>query len=174
LHKYNTMNKIFLLFAILFITSTISAQNGSTNVVDTPAYVRIPEIPPFNLTLVNDSTAFDKSHLAKKKKTLIFIFSPSCDHCIKATDEMIANIDKFKKVNIVMATVTSYFFTKKFYDEHNFKNYPNIKVGVDTKYFLGTFYGIKMYPAIFLYNKKGKFEHRFQSSDSMETIAKML
>ncbi len=73
-----------------------------------------------------------------------------------------------------MATITDYFITKKFYEERNLKNYPNIKMGVDTKYFLGTFYSIKMYPAIFLYDKKGIFKHRFDTKDSMEVVERML
>jgi thiol-disulfide isomerase/thioredoxin len=139
-----------------------------------PAYETIREVPPFNLLIVNDSTMYAKANLAKKKKTMIFIFSPSCEHCKHATEEIIANYAKFKNTNIVMATVTKYEYTKKFYDENNLKNFPNIKVGVDADYFLGRFYEVRNYPSIFLYDKKGFFKKFYNSSYTMLDIAKDL
>lgn len=175
------MKKIFQIIVILFITSTTFAQ--STVPIDTtkaevqpklPAYETIREVPPFNLLIVNDSTMFAKANLAKKKKTMIFIFSPSCEHCKHAMEEIIANYSKFKNVNIVMATVTKYEYTKKFYDEFKLKDYPNIKVGVDADYFLGRFYEVRTYPSIFLYDKKGFFKKFYNSSYTMLNIAKDL
>ena len=173
------MKKVYQLIFAIFCFTSINAQK--TTVTDTtkvaekppvPAYERLNEVPPFNLLLVNDSTMFAKANLEKKKPTMIFIFSPSCDHCKKATEEMIAKFDKFKNVNILMATVTKYQYAKKFYDENNLKNYPNIKMGVDADYFLGRFYEVRTYPAIFLYDKKGLFKKYFNSSSTMEDIAK--
>ena len=85
---------------------------------------------------------------------------------------MIAKFDKFKKVNIVMVSVSKYQYVRKFYDENNLKDYPNIKMGVDADYFLGRFYEVRTYPSIYLYDKKGFFKKFFNSSFTMKDIAK--
>ena len=175
------MKKVYQLILSLFCFATVNAQK--TSITDTvkavekptvPAYERLKEVPPFNILLVNDSTMFAKASLEKKKPTLIFVFSPSCEHCKKSTAEMVSKFDKFKGVNIVMATVAKYEPTKKFYDENNLKNYPNIKMGVDADYFLGRFYEVRTYPSIYLYDKKGLFKKFFNSSFTMGDIAKLI
>ena len=173
------MKKVYQLIFALFCFATVNAQK--TTVTDTakaaeqpviPAYERLNEVPPFSIILVSDSSKFSKDSLEKKRPTMIFIFSPTCDHCKKSTAEMIAKFDKFKKVNIVMASVSKYQYVKKFYDENNLKDYPNIKMGVDADYFLGRFYEVRTYPSIYLYDKKGFFKKFFNSSFTMKDIAK--
>ncbi len=175
------MKKIFQIITCLFCATSSFAQQkvpADTTKAATkpkiPAYEEIREVPPFNITLVSDSSKFDKAALLKKKKTLMIIFSPSCDHCKHAVEDMKANYTKFKNVNIVLATVTKYEYTKKFYDEQNLKDFPAIKMGIDADYFLGRFYEIRTYPSIFLYDKKGFFKKFYNSSYSMMDIAKDL
>ena len=175
------MIKIIQFLLLFFLCLSVNAQKVATPdsaiaAVSTPipTYERINEVPPFNIVLVSDSTRFVKDALPKNKKTLIIVFSPSCEHCKHATEAMLADYKKFKDVNIVMATVTKYDATKKFYDEYKLQNYPNIKVGVDADYFLGKFYEVRTYPAIFLYDKKGFFKKFFNGTYSMKDIGKAL
>ena len=158
---------VFALFFILFGNS-LFAQKGTDSL---PAYRSIPTIPPFKLMLVPDSTAFTKFDLKKKKATIIMLFSPDCDHCIHATQDLVEHYKLFKKVQIVMATSLSYNHIQKFYTDFNLATYPNIKVGLDNSYFLGSFYQIHSYPAIFIYDKKGKFKEMFEGSVKFEKIA---
>ena len=102
------------------------------------------------------------------------VFSPDCEHCQKETRDLIANIGLFKKVQIVMASPISYPYIKKFYEEYEIALYPNIIMGRDPGYYLGTFYKIRSFPAIFLYNKKGDFVNSFDGSVPVEKIAEAL
>lgn len=179
-YKSKHLKKIFQIIAILFFATSAFAQvvvpPDTTKAIikpSKPAYETL-EVPPFNLILVNDSSKFSKINLQKKKKTLVIVFSPSCDHCKHAVEEMTSNYAKFKNINIVMATVTKYEYTKKFYDEYSLQNFPNIIVGIDSDYFLGRFYEIRTYPSIFLYDKKGNFKKFYNSSFTMLNIAKDL
>ena len=175
------MIKIFQLLSLLFFALGVNAQKGiavdsafKASTPPIPTYERIKEVPPFNILLVSDSTMFAKDALQKNKKTLVIVFSPSCEHCKHATETLLADYKKFKDVNIVMATVSNYDATKKFFDEYKLQDYPNIKVGVDKEYFLGKFYEVRTYPSIFLYDKKGFFKKFFDWSYSMKDIAKAL
>ena len=137
-------------------------------------YKRYPTIPPFTITKVPDSTKFTKADLKKKQATLIMIFSPDCEHCQHATEDMLAHFSLFKNVQIVMATPLEYQFILPFYSAYKIAAHPNITMGRDPSYFLGTFFSVHNFPAIFLYDKKGKFVQSFEGSVSFEKIATYL
>ena len=137
-------------------------------------YLRFPTIPPFSIIKVSDSTRFTKDDLKSKKAVVIMVFSPDCEHCQNETKELIAHIDLFKKVQIIMASPLDYDYIKRFYEEYKIADYPNIIMGKDPGYFFGTFYHIRSFPAIFLYDKKGNFIDKFDGSVPVEKIAAAL
>lgn len=161
--------KFFLLMMLTGFTLT-----GFTQADTSLLYLRFPIVPPFNIIKVPDSTRFTKDNLKNKRATIIMVFSPDCDHCQHETKELIKNIELFKKVQIVMASPTAYPYIKKFYEEYEIAKYPNIIMGRDPAYYLGTFYKIRSFPAIFLYNKKGEFVSAFDGSVPVEKIAEAL
>ena len=173
MHKIKALKPIFLVVALAFFCNASSAQTAVE--ADTvPAYKRIPTIPPFTLRLVPDSAEFTKADLKKKRATIIMIFSPDCEHCIHSTEDLLAHYDLFKKVQIVMATPLAWPHIQKFWNDFKIADYPNIRVGLDNNYFLGTFYQLHSYPAIIVYDKKGNFKEFFDGSVKWEKIAKVL
>lgn len=163
------MRKYIILMFCIFLSKVVLAQEDTTLL-----YMRFPTVPPFNITKIADSTQFTKDDLKKKKATMIFVFSPDCEHCQHETNELIANIKLFKKAQIIMASVLEYPILKKFYDKYKIADYPNIIMGRDPTYFLGTFYHVKFFPAIFVYDKKGKFVKAFDGSVPIQEIAASL
>jgi hypothetical protein len=69
-----------------------------------------------------------------------------------------------------MVSSLTYEAVKKFYETYKIVDYPDIKMGVDKNYFLGSFYKLTSFPTIFLYNKKGKYKATFTSSNTIEDI----
>jgi thioredoxin-related protein len=165
------MKKLLLFFMLSFASNFLFAQTVTPNVA---AYLRIPTVPPFKLTIAPDSILFSKDELKKRMPTIIMIFSPDCDHCVHSTEDLIAHYPLFKKTQIVMASALPYEHVKKFYTTLKISDYPNIKVGEDKGYFLGTFFEVRSFPAIFLYDKKGNFKQVFDSNAKWETIAAAL
>ena len=139
----------------------------------TLSFLQFP-VPPFNIIKAPDSTRFTKSDLSKKKPTVIIIFSPDCEHCQHETKELTGHIDLFKKAQIVMASTMEYSYIKKFYEDYKIADYPNIIMGRDPSYFLGTFFHVRFFPAIFVYDKKGKFVKSFDGNAPIEKIAEAL
>jgi hypothetical protein len=164
------MKRIFLSIVFCYFTVLAFSQLASY----TLPYLRFKTLPPFKITNVADSSFFTKNNLSKKKSTLIIVFSPSCEHCIHATKALLAHIDLFKKTQILMTSPLEHDLIKKFYNEYKIGNYSNILMGRDPSFFLGTFYGLKSYPGIYAYNKKGKFLQSFDSDTAMEKIAAIL
>ncbi len=166
------MKKVIFLIVLSFTTvHFLYAQSAPSK---EPVYKTIPSIPPFEIFTAPDSIPYKKENLKKRKKTILIVFSPDCGHCINATKDMLEHFDKFKKVQIVMASPMAYSEVLKFYNDLNLKDYQNIKVGFDRGYFLGTFFEVRSFPAIFLYDKKGNFKKTFGSDTPFETIAKSL
>ncbi len=163
------MRKLFFTLLVIACSQTVCAQ------VDTSLlYLRFPTVPPFKIIRLPDSTAFTKDSLVKKKATIIIAFSPDCEHCRRETTELIAHIDLFKKAQIIMTSPIEYGYIKQFYEEFKIADYPNIIMGRDPGFYLGTFFKVRSYPSIFLYDKKGNFVQSFGGSDPVEKIASLL
>ena len=163
------MKASMFVIVYLFFYTAAGAQTASE-----PAYKRIPTIPPFTLVLAVDSTVFTKNNLRKKKSVILMVFSPDCDHCIHATEDLISNIKSFKNTEVVLASSLSYESVKKFYNELHLSIYKNIHVGFDSKRFLSSFYEVRSFPSIFLYSKKGDFKMDFSDHPNFKLIASSL
>lgn len=163
-----------ILFAVILSALFYAPLTAQINPVLEPAYKRIPTIPPFSLLNAVDSTVFTKENLKGKKAVIIMVFSPDCDHCIHASEDLISNMKSFKNTEVVLASSLSYESVKKFYKKLNLRAYPNIHVGYDSKRFLGSFYEVKSFPSIFLYSKKGQFKMDFSDHPDFKVIAAAL
>ena len=163
------MKKIILYIAFLVVGKFSFAQ-ADTSLL----YIKYPDLPPFTITKVPDSSKFTKVQLQKKKAVIIMLFSPDCEHCQIEVKEFIQNINLFKNVQLVLISHLDYRFLKTFYKDYNIAKYKNITVGKETSYFLGNFYKVKFLPAIFLYNKNGQFVKAFDGSVPVTLIAKSL
>ncbi|MEP6615844.1 MAG: TlpA disulfide reductase family protein [Ginsengibacter sp.] len=160
--------KKFLFFSIIvFLAHNGFAQSDTSQ----PLYLRFPAIPQFTIKTATGDTAFSRESLHKNKPVVLILFSPDCEHCQHETTELLANIQKFKRAQIVMITYQPYEAMVKFYQEYNIVNYPQITMGRDTKFFFPIFYRVRNMPSIFVYDKKGKFKKAFEGSVGIDKIA---
>lgn len=160
------LKKTFFII-LLFCSAQLAWAQSDTSLL----YLRFPFVPSFKLTKVSDSTYFVKDDLKKNKPTIIMVFSPDCEHCQEETKAITANIKLFKKAQIVMASPLEYAYLRKFYDEYGIANFPQITMGRDPSYLLGTFYKIRSFPAIFVYDKKGNLITSFTGSVPVQEVA---
>jgi len=167
------LKKIFILILALFITHVSFSQEAQDDTTK-PVYLRFPVIPQFTIYKASDSTKFTRDHLQKRKSTVFIIFSPDCEHCQHETEALIADIEKFKDAQIVMVEYLSFEQMKKFYEDYKIANYPNIIMGRDAQYYLPLFFKVESLPAIYVYDKKGKFKQAFSGSVKMDKIAAAL
>ena len=162
------------LFPVLIYAIFLGNLSAQAQTIVEPAYKRIPTMPPFSLQLASDSSLFTKVQLKKKKPVVIMIFSPDCDHCIHATEDLIKNIKSFKNTEIVFVSSLSFESIQKFYRDLNLQAYKNIHVGYDSKRFLSSFYEIRSFPSIFLYDKNGNFKMNFSDHPDFKLISTAL
>lgn len=174
--KKLSLKKIFNVrrFFIFVITLFISQLSFSQADTAKPVYLRFPTIPQFTIYKASDSTKFTREDLQKRKSTVFILFSPDCDHCQHETEALTANIDKFKDAQIVMVQYLSHEQMVKFYKDYKIEKYPNIIMGKESKYYLPVFFKVASLPAIYVYDKKGKFKQAFAGSVKIEKVAAAL
>src|SRR5580658_1733133 len=129
-------------FSILLISACcIIAHAQQTTAPDLQApYLRFPTLPPFNLLKVDSTTYLTKDDVKKHHQTIVMFFSPTCDHCKHQTNDILEAGDKFKNIEIVMATYQPFNEMKDFYEHYHIADHPNIKMGRDEKFVLPPFY----------------------------------
>ncbi|HEY2720978.1 MAG TPA: thioredoxin fold domain-containing protein [Chitinophagaceae bacterium] len=159
------MKKTVLLSALIAISIILFSQQDTI-----PPYKRFPTIPPFKILKLDSSSYFTKNDLKKNEPVLIILFNPDCEHCKHETEEIIKNIDQFKDIQIVMATMMTFDAMKLFYEKYDLQRFDNIHVGQDIQYTLPSFYQIRFMPYLAMYDKKGKLLTTFEGAMKIEDL----
>lgn len=137
-------------------------QNLSAQTDPTVATAKsIEQAPVFRIIRVPDSTVFESTQLKKNKPFVLMFFSPDCEHCQKETKELLAYKQELKGLQIVMVSPLSFDLIKNFYIEYGLSAMPDIVMGQDNAYALGSRYQLRTYPSIFVYDAKGKLAKAF-------------
>ncbi|WP_212006620.1 peroxiredoxin [Chitinophaga sp. HK235] len=163
------MRNVFL-FVLCCLPMFLKAQNAAPS---KPAYLQYPVIPAFPLTMVDGHT-ITKNDLRKNEKTMVFVFSVDCDHCKHLTEEMLKNLDKFKRTQILMITPFKVEQMKEYYDHYNIKNYPNIIMASEPTRQIMYFYDLHYFPGLYLYGKKQQFIKGFEGTVKLDSLAHYL
>ena len=158
------MKLIFFLATVLMTTISFAQQDPTQ-----PAYKRYPTIPGLQL-LSLDSTAYTKEQLPRKKQVLIMLFSPDCDHCQHETEQIVANKEAFADTHILMVSTLPLFRLKEFEKQYGLEQMQNVTITKDPYYVLISFYSLRMFPFMALYNRKGDLIQTYQGSVGVEKI----
>jgi thioredoxin-related protein len=161
--------RLLMLITSIIITGTQFLQAQTTDSMQ-PPYLRFPTIPPFSLLKVDSSGYITKEDIKKNHAILVMYFSPECEHCKHQTEDLLASIDQFKDVEIVMATLLPFHEMKEFYNYYRIADHPNIKMGRDEKAVLPGFYKMHSLPYLALYDKKGKLITTFEGNQKATTL----
>ncbi len=157
--------KIFLLSCFLTAVVSAFAQQDTTM----PAYRRYPQVPGLQL-FVGDSTKYTNESLPKKKEVLLVLFSPDCDHCQREAEQIVANKEAFKKIHIIMASTYPLYRIREFAAKYGLADMENVVMAKDPYYLLLSFYAIRNYPYLALYDKKRKLIRTFEGSAGAEKL----
>ncbi len=101
------------------------------------------------------------------------LFNPQCEHCQHETTELVKNIDKFKDIQIVMATSMPFDSMLAFREKYKLAEYKNIVVAQDIQFFLVTYFMIHNLPFLAFYDKKKELISVFEGGLPMDKILKV-
>ena len=166
------MKNFLFILAFLTLVSGVNAQKDSVAQLQ-PTYLRFPTVPPFKLILPGDNNGlYTKADLPKNKAVMMMVFSPECEHCQHEIEEILKNINDFKNIQIVMATMLPIEKVAGFVQKYDLKKYPNIIVGKDQAYMLPAYYNIRNLPFLAFYNKKQDLISVFEGNLGVPKILK--
>lgn len=164
------MKKFFAFAVALILFSNAWSQTEPVQ----PPYLKVPIFPPVKLLLADSTSYFSKDMLPKKKPVFLVVFNPECDHCQHETEDILKNIDRFKDIQIVMATSAEFGLMKNFIEHYNLADYKNIVVGYDRNFFLITFFQMHNMPFLGFYNEKKELISVFEGSMSVDKVLEEL
>lgn len=158
--------RILLIFILALFLSVASRGQG------TPLYLK-QKTPPASVLLLTDSvTKWPlKARLEKGKPLLLIFFSPDCDHCQHETEALIKNINKFKGIQVVMATTQPFGDMKRFASKYKLRE-NGITVGRDIAYVMPPYFEMKNLPYLAFYDKNQKLISTFEGSLGIPGILK--
>lgn len=164
------MKKIIIAFLLFSASLHTQAQQAKDTI---PAYQKEP-LPSFNIMVLPDSTKFSKADIENNKAVIVVFFSPDCEHCKHFTKQLVEKYDSLKQAKIIMVSSLDFSIIRKFYTENKIADYPAITMGRDANYFFGTYFTIRSFPGVAVYDKHGKFQKFFNGTASIEEIIKLL
>ncbi len=161
------MKKIIFFAAFFACLASAFGQNPTSSL---PPYKVSNTVPAIKL-MHADSTFFIVKDMVKKKMaTVVIIFSPTCSHCQHQAEEITSHIGDFKDVNFIFSTSYDVKDMKQYISDYGLDKFPNITVGHDKGYNMGSFYKIQSLPGIFVYDKKGQFITNFETNVKAQTL----
>jgi thioredoxin-related protein len=166
--KISTMKRV--LFAMLGLFFIYAAQSQTPNNVPEPPYLKNPGIPPFKLLKVDSVHFVTREDLKKNHRVMIMFFSPECDHCKHQMNDILADYNKFRDIEIVMATYQPFDEMKSFYTYYRIADHPEILMGRDEKFMLPPYFRMQSLPCLVLYDKKGNFVRKFEGNQKVDTL----
>lgn len=165
--QINRMRHIILLSFILIPFFCLSQEE------DAP-FLKNPTIPNFSILREDSTSWFSSRELKKGNAVIIMLFSPECGHCKEQTEILVKHMDKLKNTEIVMTTFQSISKMKEFCNQYNLEKYPNIHMGRDVNYFLGTYYRIKYSPFLAIYDKDRNLARVYEGGAKIDKILEAL
>jgi thiol-disulfide isomerase/thioredoxin len=153
-------------FLIAVLPLAIYAQPGS----DTMPYKKYPTLPAFDILLTDSSTIFNTFNIKEGKPTILFYFSPDCDHCKKVTENIIKHINELKGAQIYMFTMLPLRSVREFAEEFELRKYKNITIGKDKDWFFPEYYGARYVPFIVIYDSNKKLVRAFEGGAKIDTL----
>jgi thioredoxin-related protein len=165
-------NMKVVLIAILSLFSLFSVQAQTATALPEAPYLKNPGFPPIRLLQVDSVHFVTKDSIKKNRKILLMFFSPECEHCKHQTRDILADLNRFKDIQIVMATFQPFDEMKTFYNYFRIGDHANILMGRDEKYVLPPFFRMTSLPYLALYNKKGEYITHFEGNQQVDTIMK--
>ena len=98
------------------------------------------------------------------------LFSPDCDHCQHEAKEIVARRADFRNTHIIMVTTYPIARMNQFAATYGLSKMDNVVMAKDPFYVLISFFGIRQFPYLALYDKAGKLVNTFEGSVGVDTI----
>ena len=164
---FSMINRYSLLFLIFLIGGC------STKKKETPAEITSSKGLPKITVKMLSGEILETNKL--QGKTILFFYSPDCDHCQREAKDIGENIQAFKEYAIYfICSPRAEELITTFRKEYGLENQPNLYFGqADVANVIGEMGNIGT-PALFIYSDEGKLVRRIDNETPAKEILKFL
>src|ERR1043166_2974205 len=96
--------KKMLLALLLMMVFAAGAQPPARARRDSLPYEKFPTLPAMSLLAPDSSRTFNFYNIPEGRPTVLFFFSPDCEHCQLSTKAMLARMDEMKGADFYFMT----------------------------------------------------------------------
>lgn len=163
------LRKILAVSAALLCLHTLSpAQQKEQAKV---SYKEIGSVLPPMRVIGRDSTEHTEEDYKNKHNFFLFLFNPTCGHCIHMAKLMGDNESMFKDNHVLfLAGEQMMSYLKSFYEQSKLANHPSVKVGIDSAKTVDLLYSYKMLPQINIYDKNRTLIKTFYGDTPLDSL----
>ena len=167
-----------LLISISLLPASYAQQAPTEKVKQIPGTTNVHEELPINSLLPSfhfvtyKENFITESNLPKGRPTIMALFNPNCDHCLKATLAIKEKMESFYNVNIVLVTsIINFGELKDFVMNAELARYSNVFVcATQDSYISKTFMPNWILPQVMVYNKDRKLKKIFYETVQTDSL----
>ena len=152
-----------IIFAAIFFAGC-SAGGGIQVVTSNPK-----SLPKFNFTTLADQP-YTNDNLPEGKNIVMIYLDPDCIFCQTAIQRFKRNMSTFEDVQFLIVSVHSEKDLRQFAELHEIEKQPQMLIVRDRNNFMAKNFIIKGYPALYLFDEKGKFLKDFQGLTNIDEV----
>lgn len=165
------LRKILALSAALLCLNTVTPAQQKEEA--RLSYKEIGSVLPPMRVIGRDSVEHTAEDYKNKHNFFLFLFNPTCGHCIRMGLVMGENENAFKNNNVLfLAGPQMMSYLKSFYEQSKLGEHPVIKVGIDSAQTLDRLYSYKMLPQINIYDKNRILIKTFYGDTPLDSLQK--
>lgn len=136
-------------------------------------------IPEFSMVLPDTSQVFHSKDIPKGKPVVLIQFDPDCRDCQLETEHILANMDRYRKINFYLITRQPYHKMMVFHNHLRLDTCKNLKIGIDKNGVIPIAYKYRSTPLTLIYNTDKKLTSvlrgraKAEQMDSLFTSSQM-
>lgn len=106
-----------------------------------------------------------------KKPTVIIYFNPGCEHCQYEASEIGLHPEQFEKANMILITTDdSIKRVEDFAEQYHLWRVDNLVVLIDKDQRFRSYFGIAIFPSVFIYGPDRKLRKMYAGETKPEAI----
>jgi len=175
---FDSMKRILFtgIMSLLAVLTSFAQEQNTTPPTDkkqdmpTPPYRKNPELPAFNIQLLDSVTTVSTYNIPNGRPVVIMTFMPDCEHCQKLTEKLLEGMDTLKNILFYMQSPMELVDIRRFANKFHISDYKNIVIGRDKDGFCPQFYMIKFVPFLALYDKHKRLIDSYENSVEVRVL----
>jgi thioredoxin-related protein len=144
-----------------------------SRVEDEPVIVAPPkdDRPPITISLVDGQSVKLRD---QKKKMVITLFQPDCDHCQDEAKQIQQRLEAFKEYDLYFVSSEERDIILQFAKDYKLINQPNVYFGIVPVDEVLNHYGSISTPSMYIYKETGELVQNFDGLVDIEVVIKYL